>query len=170
MASGWTRWGALALAVATFLSAAKTHGRHVRLERELAGHWHVTFGVPNHPWVEALWRRDRLVYWSTAAALALAGVALALLAPRFRWRLPLSVGVTRSWPSVLFLALLGPMTGAFVTAGAVSLVRLRAALSDPAATSAMPAGWAAAASSGTAGWWALTLVCGVALGFALARR
>ena len=31
--------------VAAFLAAAKSHGRQVRLERELAGYWEVRFGA-----------------------------------------------------------------------------------------------------------------------------
>ncbi len=56
-------WILLALA---FLVSAKTHGRQHRLERELEGHWSVSFTTENHPWVESFWFRQRVIYWSLA--------------------------------------------------------------------------------------------------------
>ncbi|HLE47074.1 MAG TPA: hypothetical protein VI818_02160, partial [Candidatus Thermoplasmatota archaeon] len=44
-----------------------THGRQIRLERELHGHWDVEFGKPNAPFVESLWKRDRLRFWLNIA-------------------------------------------------------------------------------------------------------
>ena len=84
------RWVVLVFGVATFLVAAKTHGRQLRLERELAGYWHVTFGAQNPAFVEALWRRERILYWGVAAALAACTIAFRLLAPRLGWPLPFS--------------------------------------------------------------------------------
>jgi hypothetical protein len=55
------------VSLATFLLAAKSHGRQIRLERERAGFHHVVFGGSNPSFVEQLWRRDRLHYWPTFA-------------------------------------------------------------------------------------------------------
>ncbi len=73
-----------------FFVSAKTHGRQVRLERELVGIDNVDFRreTQNHPWVEELWRKDRVHYWTRA------GLVFVLLVPflsylasrgRFQW-------------------------------------------------------------------------------------
>jgi hypothetical protein len=59
------------LLVLAFLSAAKSHGRQHRLERQLEGHWKVSFTSENHPWVERFWFRQRIVYWSIATITAI---------------------------------------------------------------------------------------------------
>ncbi len=41
--------------VAAFLAAAKSYGRQLRLEREVAGYWEVRFGGTNPPFVAAWW-------------------------------------------------------------------------------------------------------------------
>ena len=61
--------------VAWVLLAAKAHGRQVRLEREAQGVFKVDFGGTNPPEVEAIWRRDRRIFWPTMATLS--GVLLA---------------------------------------------------------------------------------------------
>jgi len=55
-----------------FLVAAKLHGRQLRLEREQAGFREVTFGrgSQNPPFVVALWRRERFIFWPIAAVVA----------------------------------------------------------------------------------------------------
>jgi hypothetical protein len=154
------RWLVLGLGVATFLVAAKAHGRQLRLERELAGYWEVTFGAQNPAWVEALWRRERLLYWTLAAGLALATVAFRLLAPRFAWPLPAAApGGERSVIGAIVLHVAVPLIGAFVVTGLLSLARFALAPrgSVPAAA------WWSAAAWGAAGWWALTIGMSIAL-------
>src|SRR5690348_13626125 len=56
------------LFVAAFFSAAKAHGRHLRLERELFGIWEVDFREPGNPWIVARWRHERRLFWVLAAA------------------------------------------------------------------------------------------------------
>jgi hypothetical protein len=55
--------------VAWILVAAKAHGRQIRLEREALGFFHVDFRGENPPEVEAIWRRDRRLFWATLASL-----------------------------------------------------------------------------------------------------
>ena len=95
-----------------FLAAAKAHGRQLRLERELAGYLHVTFGGKNPAWVEALWRRERLYFFSLAALFLLAAIAFRVLGSR-QWPLPLG----------LVLHVLLPAIGAFIGTGLFSAVR-----------------------------------------------
>ena len=92
-----------------FLATAKLHGRQLRLEREQAGITEVSFGrgAQNAPFVVALWRRERFIFWPAAATTA---VALHFFAP-----LP--------WPLVYVLI---PGIVGFVLGWALSLVRTRA--------------------------------------------
>src|SRR5438045_8903489 len=99
MSSGPDGW-VLGLGVATFLVAAKAHGRQLRIERELAGYWEVSFRARNPAFVEALWRRERIVYWSLAAVAAIASIALRLLSPWSGW----------SFLGALLLHILAPPT------------------------------------------------------------
>lgn len=165
------RWIVLALGAATFLAAAKAHGRQLRLERELAGFWHVTFGAQNPPFVEALWRRERLVYWSLAAIVAIASIGFRLLAPRFAWSLPVEgTAAGRSVIGALFFHALVPLIVAFVATGLLSLSRfVAAARSDGVSGGTRPQDWLPQAAWGSAGWWLLTLAMGAAL-FLLAWR
>jgi hypothetical protein len=55
---------AVVLAAAAVVLAAKAHGRQVRLRREAEGVLTVDFRGPNPPVVEAIWRRDRVGFWS----------------------------------------------------------------------------------------------------------
>src|SRR2546426_10713554 len=71
--------------VAAFLAAAKSHGRQLRLEREVAGYWEVRFGGTNPPFVAALWRRDRVRFWAITLPLGLAWLACRLAQPGSRW-------------------------------------------------------------------------------------
>lgn len=57
-------WLGALLGVPALLAAAKAHGRQVRLEREAAGYHSVVFGGENPEFVERLWRRDRLRFWT----------------------------------------------------------------------------------------------------------
>jgi hypothetical protein len=159
------RWLILALGAATFLVAAKAHGRQLRLERELAGYWHVTFGAENPPFVEALWHRERVVYWSLAAATALATIGFRVLAPRFAWSLPVEGTPTgRSLIGLLFLHVLAPFVVAFVATGLLSLGRFAlAARSGTVSNRTLPESWLSHAAWGSAGWWLFTVAMGVAL-------
>lgn len=171
MTSG-ARWIVLALGAATFLAAAKAHGRQLRLERELAGYWHVTFGAQNPAFVEALWRRERLLYWSLAAALAIVTIGFRVLASRVAWSLP--VDGTQARPSVigaLIFHVLVPLIVAFIATGFLSLSRFAAAArSDQAASNTRPQDWLSQAAWGSAGWWLLTIAMGSALCFLAWRR
>jgi hypothetical protein len=92
-----------------FLVTAKLHGRQLRLEREQAGVHEVSFGrgAQNAPFVVALWRRERYIFWPAAVATA---VAL--------YFTPLS------WPLAYVLV---PGIVGFVLGGVLSWVRTRRA-------------------------------------------
>jgi hypothetical protein len=161
-----------ALGVATFLAAAKTHGRQIRLERELVGYWHVTFGAQNPPFVEALWRRERLLFWTIAVIVALATVGFRLLAPRFAWSLPIEGAPSgRSFIGVVFLHVLAPLTVAFIATGLLSLARFAfAARAGMLVTGEHQQGWSSHAAWGSAGWWFLTFAMATALTIFAWRR
>jgi hypothetical protein len=118
----------LASSVALFLITAKAHGRELRLEREAAGVAHVVFGGDNPAFVEALWKAERLRFWTLTPALALVlAVALAARgAPTSR----VGLAVLAWAPSVVFAAL-----------GLFSMVRA--------------GGLARGALAGSFGWWSL---------------
>ncbi len=126
------------LLIFLFLASAKSHGRQLRLERELEGHWKVTFGAQNHPWVEALWKRDRIEYW------VVAGFAAALLFIAWKtW----SFSVVK----LIALAIPAPMITAFITTGLLSAYRLSTRLAH-----APNAEWLRSAIWGSVSWWGLT--------------
>jgi hypothetical protein len=100
-----------AVSLVLLLVAAKAHGRQVRLERERAGYHEVVFGGENPPFVEALWRRDRVGYWTVVPAAALVLGAAA-------WR------VGAGWAWLLTAVLLWAPTMGFVALGLASLGRL----------------------------------------------
>ena len=70
-------------AVAVVLASAKAHGRQVRLVRERAGILEITFGGDTPPFVEALWRKDRVRFWTAYPILAvvLGATVLVLACP-----------------------------------------------------------------------------------------
>jgi hypothetical protein len=127
-------WGATVLLV---LVAAKAHGRQIRLEREKAGYRSVDFRAANPPFVEALWRRDRVRFWPWFAILALASGAAWYFGP---WRAG-SEGL-----GGLALRVAWSFASAFVFAGMASLARL---LGDREGEPA----WRRRAVWGSAGWW-----------------
>lgn len=137
------------VAAALFVAAAKTHGRQVRLERELQGFDHVDFrrDHANPPWVEDVWRRDRVAYWSVAAGAAFLFSVGALAAASSGWRLP-------PWATLVLLPLLA-MVAAFLFQALASLSRLQAARLAPPVAGAGPTArhgdldWARAAERGT---------------------
>jgi uncharacterized membrane protein YcjF (UPF0283 family) len=145
----------LALSATTYLVAAKAHGRQLRLERELAGYQHVTFGGRNPAWVEALWRRERFIYWSAAAATALVMIA---------WRALSPATSQRSWIGVVAFHVVVPLTTAFVAAGLLSLARFGIAARDTSRPANTPSpAWVNSAAWGSAAWWSLTFALGAAL-------
>lgn len=138
-------WLVALVSLALFLAAAKTHGRHVRLERELAGYWSVDFASAYaHPFVSDLWRRDRVRFWILAPAAGAALGAIVLLA-------------TRAWPLALVAALLWGPVVAFLSLALQSLARLRARVASDAdavrAVEAWAPGWRDAERRGTRAWW-----------------
>src|SRR4051812_1206685 len=96
--------------VALFLIAAKAHGRELRLEREAAGFFHIVFGGENPSFVDALWRAERIRFWTLAPLFALAS---ALVLRR--------LGVP--WNTVTLAALAWSPVVAFTACGIASLVR-----------------------------------------------
>lgn len=147
---GGRRWGrvllALGLGLATVLLAAKAHGRQVRLEREHAGYHEVVFGGDNPPFVTALWRRDRVRFWTAFPALA--GLLFVALFARHGWGLHLALAPT--WGAV----------GAFALAGLRSLASLRRAVRERPPDAA----WQREAARGSVLWWALVAVGAAASG------
>lgn len=115
---------------AAVLAAAKLHGRQLRLEREAEGIRDVVFGGANPPFVEALWRADRVRFWALAPLLALAFDA-ALYALRGPDVALLALAALAWAPSV-----------AFAACAAMSLARAGAKVRDGLA--------------GTAAWTAAT--------------
>lgn len=122
------------------LAAAKAHGRQLRLERVQAGHPHADFRGGNHPWVEALWRRDRVRFWTLFAVLAPLLVAVATLA---RPLSPATVGAAA-------LAMAWALAACFCATGLASLARQRARAGDLAASLAW---WLAVAALFAASAW-----------------
>lgn len=90
--------------IVAFLLAAKAHGREIRLVREAAGHHSVVFGRSNGPFVDALWDRERLVFWVIAGVVF---VAVAIVCSA------LSVSMGRAVWAALFV----PSIAAFVLSG-----------------------------------------------------
>jgi hypothetical protein len=126
--------------VALVLVSAKAHGRQLRLEREWAGFEHVEFGATNPPWVEALWRRDRVRFWTIVPLAAAAMLGHALASPLAH------PAALKGW-GALFAAAWAPAVG-FVALALASLARLRRATRG---SGERPA-WRAAAARGSAAW------------------
>lgn len=118
---------ALGFGVVAMLVAAKAHGRQVRLEREHAGYHDVAFGGTNPPFVEKLWRRDRVRFWVVAPLAMVALVAVLFWRGGASWLLALSIPAG--------------MTVGFVVAG----LRSWRGLSSPSADE----------QRGSVAWWAL---------------
>ncbi len=136
------------LLILAFLTAAKSHGRQYRLERELAGHWKVSFTSENHPWVERFWFRQRVLYWSIASITAVVLIV-------FRNRLGFSKN--GKWQKLLWgLMTIGlSMIVAFVASGLLSWGRLALNLTrNPAPGSA----WLENLHWISFGWWLLTVL------------
>ena len=140
--------GAIPVTVATvalILAAAKAHGRQLRLERESHGHLQVDFRKDNPPWVEALWRRDRIGFWP--AFVVLAAASSALLRP--------DLSRAEGWGPVA-LAVACSFAAAFTLMGLWSLARfLRSGRGE--------AEWRRSAEMGSLGWWSLVAALGGAV-------
>ena len=156
----------LATSVVTFLLAAKAHGRQLRLERELEGYHRVVFGGTNPPFVEALWRVDRVRYWSTAAAVAVLVLGLYALVRVLGWRWPFLHG---GGGSLAWLVLWGSMVAAFLTCGLWSLTRFVHATSEKL-DGAVNAAWVSEALQGSAWWFTAAAMATVLVLFASTRR
>lgn len=134
--------GGLSVAVALvllILAAAKAHGRQVRIERERAGVTAVDFRADNGPVVEAIWRRDRIRFWTAVVLVAVMFGSLAASRLALRdWPL---------WGALLIAAALAFASG-FILAGlAVWGLQSRRRPGDP--------DWLERANWGSLGWWTL---------------
>jgi hypothetical protein len=135
-----------------FLIAAKTHGRQIRLEREYRGIDRVDFRreTENHPWLEALWQKDRQGYWPIAG-IGVVVIAIALF---------LSEWIER-WAIIPF-SVLAAMGIAFLVQGARSHHRLAADLRSGVTESFGPNprhandDWKRGARRGTLRWFFAT--------------
>jgi hypothetical protein len=153
-----------------FLAAAKAHGRQIRLERQLAGYRDVSFRQAAPPWVEALWHRERMVFWSIAIGVAVLGLAYVLLARRLRWPvLPRASAPAWSWWGALLVVLVWPAVLAFLVCGLASQARFVWAM--PGAAARTHGDWITPALWSSAGWWAVSAVLLVAVAWlATVRR
>jgi hypothetical protein len=157
----------LVASVVSFVLAAKAHGRQIRLERELEGHHHVVFGTgKNPPFVEALWRADRVRFWSIAAGMAAVVLGLFALTRARGWSWPVLGG---GGGAVAWAAVWGAMVTAFLTCGIWSLLRLMRAISEKG-EGAVDAAWSRAALQGSAGWLTAASVATALVIFASVRR
>ena len=141
-------WLAAVATVALVLAAAKAHGRQVRLEREQQGHFHVDFGTRNPPEVEAIWRRDRRLFWPTFAV----GAVFAAF-----WAFQAIVRADLVFAGFL---LVWAFAAAFTVAGLASWLRI-------ARHDGGDAAWHRTAFRGSLAWWGLVAVAAalVAVGF-----
>lgn len=142
-------WRLAAASVATLgliLAAAKTHGRQIRLEREQHGIWKVDFRAGNDPWVEALWRMDRILFWVTLPVVLAGLVVLALWLE--------STDIPGWWAFAAALA----FASCFIVAGLASSFRLLRAMRQGVPS----AEWRAAGHRGSLLWWSITGILAVA--------
>jgi hypothetical protein len=149
-----------------FLLAAKAHGRQLRLERELAGYHRVIFGGANPPFVEALWRADRVRYWSTVVGVGVLVLALYALARFQGWRWPFLHG---GGGSVAWLTVWGSLVAAFLTCGLWSLGRFLSTLSAKL-HGAVDADWLREALEGSAWWFTAAVLASALVLFASTRK
>ncbi|WP_224372525.1 hypothetical protein [Hyalangium versicolor] len=156
----------LAVSGVTFLLAAKAHGRQLRLERELEGYHRVVFGGSNPPFVEALWRADRVRYWTIAAALSIAVLGLFALARALGWAWPFLGG---GGGSVAWLVVWGAPVAAFLTCGVWSLSRFILAISARL-DGAVDSEWISESLQGSAWWFTAALLATVLVLFASTRK
>ena len=136
------------LLILLFLSAAKSHGRQHRLERELAGYWNVSFKSENDPWVERFWLRQRVLYWSLASFVSL---FIFLRLKKKKANLNWKKWIVFAVPSVIL-----SMIAAFTVTGLLSMMRLfwNLAQNEPPPGSE----WVTNAVFGSIAWWLTTAV------------
>lgn len=173
----WVRLGAAGLlSVGLLLAAAKSHGRQLRLERELEGYRDVSFGrdARNPSWVEALWRADRVRFWTLYPLAATGGGGYLLAAAWLPGPRPTfgGGGAFPAWPAAALAVLFWAPAFALAANGLLSLRRLLRALRarrfrSPAARDSLQlhGRWRRAARAGSLAWWATTGAVG--LGVAL---
>lgn len=165
----WTAfWLTTLLSFVAMLVAAKVHGRQIRLERELQGYMNVDFRANNPPWVEALWRLDRIQYWAVYAAAAatclLVFGALYALGRESQvaawWGDADSVALV--WATLAVALILWSLIAAFVVNAAASLRRLGRALREPwedrprqVQVRRERGPWYSEARRGTRFWWSV---------------
>jgi hypothetical protein len=122
-------WVVFATSLTAFFVAAKSHGRQLRLERELAGFDRVTFGGTNPPYVESLWRNDRVHYWRTFPVLLTFFLAGLIVSRSSSISLPFPDETRESqllaWAALSFL---WAFVWSFTLVGLASAVRLRRSL------------------------------------------
>jgi hypothetical protein len=116
---------------ATFILAAKAHGRELRLERVAAGIQQVTFGGDNPAFVDALWATERLRFWVATPILSLILVVVLALA-----------GASRS--TIGFASLLWAPSAVFMVLGVMSIGRA--------------GGLERAELGGSVAWWSVVAV------------
>jgi hypothetical protein len=131
-----------AASLATFILAAKAHGRELRLERQAAGIMRVVFGGDNPPIVDALWAAERLRFWIATPLLSLTLAVVLIIA-----------GASRS--TIAFASLLWAPSLVFMVLGLSSIART--------------GGLERAELGASVGWWSL-VVGGFALVALLGRR
>jgi len=140
-----------------FFVSAKTHGRQIRLERELVGidNVDVRRETPNHPWVEELWRKDRVHYWTRA------GLVFILLVPLLSY---FASQDRFDWWAILPIAILLSMSLAFTGQAFRSQFRLGIMMRSNVKDSLGPnprhddQPWRRDARRGTWFWFAATYV------------
>lgn len=171
LGGAWAFGVGVALSVGLLLLAAKSHGRQIRVERERAGFFEVSFGraAANPPWVEALWRGDRWRFWTV---FPLAAVALATLlvtrSGEADAALPFESDAFAPplWALLLVATLLWAPVASFTFCGLWSYARLLRLRRDPsqggpksAAIVAPPASeWWRPALWGSLAYWSATLL------------
>lgn len=146
------------LSLTVFLVAAKFHGRAVRLFREYAGYLTIDFRRVNPPFVEALWRRDRIRFWTIAGSATVAGILL-IIAGRVDSVLPAWTPTLRPLAVGALLLVVWPMTAGFLLEGlwiAAEAHQHALRVAPPAASPATHPAWRNNARRGT-------LLLGVAL-------
>jgi hypothetical protein len=160
-------WLVFVASIALLILAAKSHGRQLRLERELEGHTQVSFVAPNHPWVEALWTKDRERFTRAYPTLILLFAAYAFAAYRMAMPLPFPGGApaARAW-SLLVLGLPWGVILALTGLGMLSLKRFTTAI----AQASVPPSSTAGALWASASFWVLTLAVAIGIGLLAARR
>jgi hypothetical protein len=117
--------------LATFILAAKAHGRELRLERVVAGIQQVTFGGDNPAFVDALWTAERTRFWVATPLLSV----ILVVALGF-------AGASR--PTLGFATLLWSPSVVFTVLGLASIYRA--------------GGLDRAELGGSIAWWSLVLM------------